>query len=247
VEDVPQLADYGISRRGLFKTGLAVGLGAVGLSLAGTALTAGTASASQSATIHIYTDYGDDANVLVQLDWAYCKNCRNLYYASENALCAATSLNHVADSSTNYAPIINPEYWSGDPAPGIEGDFIQSPWYWCRNCSCMCYGPGQSESWCAAAYGTPGSLQVNHTNSGSGVYYLCADSKGSNSAWGTSTGGTMQPGWRYCYNCKCLYYGGDWSLSVCEYQLQRGPNNNNDGNKNGHATGDTVYFVDMYS
>ena len=43
MEDAPQLADYGISRRGLFKTGLAVGLGAVGLSLAGTALTAGTA------------------------------------------------------------------------------------------------------------------------------------------------------------------------------------------------------------
>jgi hypothetical protein len=248
VADAPQLADYGISRRGLFKTGLAVGIGAAGLSLAGTGLTAGTANASQTATIDIFASYGDDAECIVQLDWAYCKNCRNLYYAPENGVCAVTNADHAAGSTTNYAPIINAEYWASLTPPGEGGCFMQNPWYWCRNCSCLFYGPDQSGSWCTVgAYGVPGSAQVNHITSGSGIYYMPGDSTGSNSSWGTLTGGTMQPDWRFCYNCKDLYFGGDWSESVCEYQLQRGPNNNNDGNGKGHAPGDTVYFVDMYS
>jgi hypothetical protein len=62
--------------------------------------------------------------------------------------------------------------------------------------------------------------------------------------WTAITGGpALQPGWRFCGNCKVLYWGGQWSASVCQYEKIHGPNANNGGNRSGHAPGDTGYYL----
>jgi hypothetical protein len=233
--------DDGFSRRSLLKRGLIVGLGAAGLTAASSALTAEVAHATES-TDSAKSGDGTLVAFTSQLDWYYCGNCRNLYYGPHNAVngfCTATGSPHVRYSTP---PLTN--YGVPDQAPSPNrssygsGTFVQNPWRYCSRCTCLFYGPGQSTSWCPRLVAASG---VNHDASGSGAYYLM-NSTGS-SAW---TGGSqnVQPGWRYCANCKSMYWGGAWAGSDCQYQWSNGgPNKNNGSNGYGHAPGDTVYYL----
>lgn len=250
MEELRLLVTSGLSRRGLFKGGLIVGLGAAGISVTSTAVTRDVARASQNELITVIADYPGAANTTeVQTQWSYCGQCRNLYYAGENiSSCAWSNYNaggdphgtHAAGSSTNYGVMIdNPGFYVNENPPSGNA-YLQSPWRWCNLCGCLFWGNGQAGSWCPHAGYDPG--QINHSSSGSGVYYMPSGMDGNNDAWNAS-GATVQPGWRYCANCKCLYWGGAWSASWCQYQIARSFLGGISSFQ--HATGNTVYTVFM--
>jgi hypothetical protein len=220
----------GLSRRGLLRSGLIVGLGAAGL----TAASAGVAHADDEQIGSAVTSNGTTVGFTNQLDWYYCKLCRNLYYGPHNGLCVDGYSTHQPYSETNY----------GVPASAPlntvsgAGSLVQSPWAYCSQCACLFWGPEESTSYCATdGIGGPRT----HNDSSSGAYYMMN---------GTWSGGSenVQPGWRYCGNCKVLYWGGAWQSSLCQYQFASigGPNLNNGNNDYGHAPGDTVYYLFLY-
>lgn len=227
MEEITQSDNRDLTRRGLFKSSLLVGLGAAGLTAASTALTAGVAQAANAAA-YALTDKDITIAFTAQTGWRYCNKCRNLYYSLEGGeLCAADGGTHTTTSSTVYeVPDQNPYY---NVASGSDS-LVQEPWLWCKNCSCLFWGPEESTSWCPEL-GVNG-YQQNHDGSASGAYYML------NGAW---TGVTaLQAGWRYCYNCKDLYWGGAYTSSKCYYAiLNGGPNGS------GHAPGNTVYYLFM--
>ncbi|HUC25681.1 MAG TPA: hypothetical protein VMA73_23490 [Streptosporangiaceae bacterium] len=239
MEETPRLLGAALSRRGLLKGSAAVGLGAFGLTAASSALAPGIASASIT-QVEANT-YLATVNQLfnAQNNWFYCNKCRNLYYGPENGPCA-TFGDHTTTSTTNYL-VPNGNGLSdgnvslplGDPGGGSNA---QSPWRWCFECSLLYYGPDIDGSWCYVTRGP-------HVNYGSGVYNML------NGTWFART--PLQEGWRYCYNCKVLYWGGAYSVSTCAYQVILGEegldggNVNNDNNLFGHAPGETVYYVFM--
>jgi hypothetical protein len=61
-------------------------------------------------------------------------------------------------------------------------------------------------------------------------------------AW-YAAGATVQPGWKYCVNCKCLYWGNALAESACQYANDNGPANGSTGYH--HAPGATVYTAFM--
>jgi hypothetical protein len=234
MDRTPQLSDYGISRRGLFKSSLAVGLGATGLAAAGTALTAGAAQAA-SVTTTVVNNVNRNALGLAttyQVGWRYCKRCRNLYYSGDKSLCYDGGA-HAAGSTTNYGVAVNnPGFSTND-----NGDLYQSPWTWCSNCGCIYWGNGNG-GWCV---GSAKNVQLGHNSNGSGVYFMALDTNGSSTDWYTDVGGsgTLQPLWRYCRLCMNLYWGNAWSASVCVYNFFNSQTTNN------HATGNSVYYLFM--
>jgi len=230
MEELARPGDRHLSRRGLLKSSLVVGLGATGLAAASTALTGGVARATNAAA-YALTDKDITVAFTVQTAWRYCVKCRNIYYSPEGGEYCAAGGTHTTTSQTIYEiPDEAPDY---NVASG-SSSLLQEPWRWCKNCSCLFWGNGESSSWCAAM---PKTGNQNHDGSSSGVYYMLYDS------WTGIT--SLQPNWRYCYNCKDLYFGGDWSSSVCYFQLASGEgiNNNNGMNGEGHAPGDTVYYA----
>ena len=240
-----------LSRRGLFKSGLAVGLSAAGLSVASTAVTGGVARASQNGSIVLWDDYGTHFTTEVQEQWAYCDLCRNVWYAGEAGDYGACVYNLARDSgqshskgATDYGLIINnPGFLLNGQQQPSGNAYMQSPWYWCNQCLCLFWGDGLSGSWCANS-SIPGSQlgQFLHSSSGSGVYYMpCVNVPGAPTPW-SATGCTLQPNWSYCNLCKCLYYGTDDATSACEYKLQNSPAGTT---KLPHAVGDTIYYLAM--
>jgi hypothetical protein len=226
-------------------------LGATGLSVASAALTPGIARASQNEIIYIQPDWLTyNWNVEIQEQWTYCGLCRNLYYAPGNALCVYYSdINHpfpsnnpkgfhVAGSTTNYGTIIDRKNLPTTPPQSGGYAYLQNPWRWCYKCSCLFWGPGEGQ--CAW-----GGI---HDSSRSGVYYMPygVEPNGA-AAWTADV--SLQAGWRYCYNCKCQYWGGQWRKTWCMFQVTSGlgPGTNNGNNGYGHAPGDTVYYVAMPS
>jgi hypothetical protein len=250
VDQSPGLPAPGISRRGLLKGGLIVGVGAAGLSVASAAARPGVARASQTAGIRLVADYGTALNTDVQTQWAYCGLCRNLYYTAEgglNGFCAYWNVQaelgygfgsyvHSPGSETNYGVMIDNPGFVLNENPPLGAAYLQSPWRFCSECYCLFWGNGQADSWCPVAFTSSG--QVPHNDSGSGVYYMPSGMDGKVDAWSAS-GATPQPGWRYCSDCKSLYWGGAWQDSNCQYMLQ------NTGYPYQHATGATVYTVFM--
>jgi hypothetical protein len=247
VEETSRLATPSLSRRGLFKSGLIVGLGVAGLSAASTALTAGVARASQNTSIGLKPDYEGAKSTEVQTQWAYCGQCRNVWYTAEGLpYCAAfnffntESSLHTKGSPTDYGVIIDNPGFPASPPSGYNA-YLQSPWYWCSNCSCLFWGNGQAESWCPAGYNSNNpSQQYPHINSGSVYYMPYGVESGGGAAWTATSGATLQQGWKYCNLCKCLYWGNAQAESYCQYQLQ-----NSGGTY--HATGSSVYYVAMMS
>ena len=239
-------ATSGLSRRGLLKSSLIVGLGAAGLSAASTAVTAGVAQASQNALVDIKPDYKSESlATVVQTQWAYCNQCRNVWYTAEGGNACSEQLGgpHRVGSSTDYGVLIDntPGFTSSPPSGHHSG--YQSPWNWCDQCSCLWYGPDQLSSYCPVA-GQSTSQDV-HSKFGSGVYYMPygVETNGG-AAWTMTVGGTFQQGWKYCSNCKCLYWGNAQSASWCQYQIAR----NFAGqpvSSFAHATGSTVYYLAM--
>lgn len=234
MEESPRLSAPGFSRRGLLKSSLIVGLGAAGLSAASTAVTAGVARASENAIVEYKPAYDNSYYAIgVQTQWAYCDQCRNIWYNGESINsfpCVELEVNangglHVA-GSTDYAIAI-------DNSPGFTTG-LQSPWYWCSYCGCLYYGPDGSGSWCIAGGGGLGN-QVPHNGTSSGVYYMPYNADG---GWLADDGATMQPGWKYCDLCKCLYWGDAQAESYCQWQFQEGGGTN-------HATGSSIYYMAM--
>jgi hypothetical protein len=217
------------SRRGLLQGGLLVGLGAAGLSLA----PSGIANAVSGAAGVL--NGSEVVNFILQADWRYCGKCKNLYYGGHPGICAGTGYGqHIAGSSTGYGV---PDQ---TPAPNIGGPFVQSPWRICANCACL-FWP-ETNDYCAAG----GGIRQAHSSSGSGPYFMMNNANSASDNW-TSLYPTpaLQPGWRYCGNCKVLYWGGAWSASICQYEKINGSNTNNGGNGPGHAPGNTVYYLFM--
>lgn len=215
------------SRRGLLRGGLLVGLGAAGLTIASSGIAHAETPASAEAN-------GMPINFELQTDWRYCGKCRNLYYAGHSGICAGSGYGaHIAGSSTGYG-IPDQQYH-----PNLGLPFTQTPWRICARCACL-FWP-EANDYCAAGGG--GTLA--HDSSGSGPYFMLMDDGDPHDIQWTSVigGPQLQPGWRYCGNCKVLYWGGQWSASVCQYEKINGPNANNGGNRSGHAPGDTVYYL----
>jgi hypothetical protein len=236
--DTPQPLVPGFSRRGLLKGSVAVGLGAFGLTVASSALAPGIARAGISLVDAQADNYAPVQDINAQDGWRYCKQCRSLYYAGDSRPCAGSvlgSADHTSASTTDYLVPNGNGYANGNWPVSQDpngNSLIQTPWRWCDKCSLLFYGPGMATSWCL---GTGNA----HVDSGSGVYSMF------NGTWYSGTF-PLQPGWRYCSNCKVLYWGGAWKGSYCVYQtLVTGPNVNNGNNGYGHASGNTVYYVFM--
>ena len=216
------------NRRGLLRGGLLVGLGAAGLTMASSGIAHAVTGAAAEAN-------GQVVNFILQTDWRYCGKCRNLYYAGHPGICAGTGYGqHIAGSSTGYGV---PDQ---TPRPNLGSPFTQSPWNICARCACL-FWP-EANDYCAAG----GGGKLAHDSSGSGPYFMMMNDNSSGINW-TSFMPTpaLQAGWRFCGNCKVLYWGGQWSASVCQYEKINGPNANNGGNGSGHAPGDTVYYLFM--
>jgi hypothetical protein len=250
MEESSPLVTPGLSRRGLFKGSLIVGLGAAGLSVASTAVTAGVARASETADIYLTADYGAGGNTHVQTQWGYCVQCRNLFYTAKagGACCYDISspgygnFPHIAGTSpTNYGVMIDndPGFDLNENPPSGYHAYLQSPWRFCSQCHCLFWGPEQSQSWCAYNYKYQ-NYQTYHSDSGSGVYYMPSgvNPHTGADAW-TVSAAVGQPGWKYCNLCKCLYWGSAAAESWCQWQMQNALVNPN------HAAGSTVYTVFM--
>jgi hypothetical protein len=239
-------AEPGLTRRGLFKSGLVVGLGAAGLTAASAAI-APRAALADSASGQFSANYLDgnldgSGILFFQLNWNYCINCRCIYYAPDNhdGSCPMTGEYHGAGSSPSDYGIVT----QSSVAPIDPPAYLQSPWRWCVNCNCLFWGNAEAESWCT--HNAVG--QTPHKGSESGVYYMPygRESNGSPAWTNNNTFGTLQEGWRYCDNCRNLYWGGAWAESYCQYQIQSGGGHvgaNNGNNGYGHAPGDTVYYL----
>src|SRR5215813_7080600 len=166
------LPEVRLSRRGLFKNSLLVGLGAVGLSGASAALVPGIARAAASdGTFSANYNYPNQSTGIFyfQLNWNYCVNCRCIFYAPDNhsGSCPMTGGYHGPGTSpSNYGIVIDDSF----AVPIVAPAYLQSPWRWCRNCNCLYWGNAQSESWCTHNAG--GQTNTPHSSSGSGVYYM---------------------------------------------------------------------------
>jgi hypothetical protein len=92
--------------------------------------------------------------------------------------------------------------------PTAVASYLQTRWEFCQLCSCLFYGPNNSQSICAGRMGAS-SPPYSHTNQDSGTfaYYLPHGS-----GW---SGGPMQNYWNWCSQCQTLFYGPNWSKSVC--------------------------------
>ena len=242
MEESPRLSTPGLSRRGLIKSSLIVGFGAAGLSAASTAVTSRVARASQNAIVEYKPAYESGYSAIgVQTQWAYCDQCRNIWYTGEpiNTFpCVGVEADgkvgqHVA-GSTDYAVAI-------DNAPGFSVG-LQSSWAWCSYCGCLFYGPDGPGSWCIAG-GADQFNQVPHNGSSSGIYWMPYNADG---AWLADDGATMQPGWKYCNECKCMYWGNAQAESSCQWQLQEGGGVSVNGNVTyPHVTGGSIYYMAM--
>ena len=234
MEDISQSESLALSRRGLLKGGLAVSLGVAGLTAASSAIVPGVAHAT-NISASAQTDHAGDSITIpftAQTNWRYCIQCRNIFYAPENGPCAWNNkVNHqyVSTGSTYQVVDQNPDY---SPYSTLSESLIQGTWTWCRACSCLFYGAEGATSYCAA----PGQV-AGHNPTKSGEYYVL------NGTWISETP-PLQPGWRYCYNCKDMYWGGEWATSVCWYQVGNATKNKNNGNNGtGHAPGNTSYCL----
>ena len=192
MEDASHEEDQGLSRRGLLRKGLVVGLGAAGLSVATSALTAGTALADTGTATH----GGTTVTFSLQYGWRCCGLCFNLYFLANGGTCWGI----FGPGGTHNAPH---EPYTGDTDYGVpigvaSTTSIQSPWRYCVACASLYYGPDQSSSFCTTNRGPH--------STGSTIYYL---------PYASWSGTGLQSGWRFCAHCKVLFWGGQIANSDC--------------------------------
>jgi hypothetical protein len=231
VEESSAQGIEGLSRRGLLRGGVLVGLGAAGLTAASSSLVPGVARAANSSSFA--NNNGEIVSFTYQTDWRYCGLCRNLYYAGRPGTCLASMYGqHKAGSSTGYG-VPDQAPFPNDSSGGAP---VQEPWYICANCSCLFWGPDVNGSFCAASQA---QVQWNHVSTGSGVYYVM------NGTWSQASGSAqIQGGWRYCAGCKVLYWPA--SVSECMYAyVTYAPTMYPPDNYYNHLSGSTDYYVFM--
>jgi hypothetical protein len=139
------------------------------------------------------------ASATVQHGWKYCANCHNLYWGNNGGLCVG-----VLDSP--HQPYSSAVYGVATAVSSTSG--YQSPWRYCDGCSCLYYGPDQSASHCAANGNINGGFSQH--NSGGTTYYL---------SYGATAPSGTQSGWRFCANCKVLFWGNAMAVSACPVYL----------------------------
>jgi C1A family cysteine protease len=130
-----------------------------------------------------------------QVGWRYCTKCKSLFWGASQSLstCPCGGTHTYSDGSTTsgtYTLFMN---CTNTPST------IQTGWKFCGKCKSLFWGPSQSISKCPCG--------GQHDGSGSSVYGLLWQNDGSVSP--------LQDSWRYCHNCKCLFYGPTQSTSKC--------------------------------
>jgi hypothetical protein len=231
VEESSAQGIEGLSRRGLLRGGVLVGLGAVGLTAASSSLVPGVARATNSSSLA--NNNGAYVSFTYQTDWRYCNGCAMLYYGGRHGICLANIYGpHTPGSSTIYG--VPDQVPTPDDSSG--GAPVQEPWYICAACACLYWGPGVKGSFCADS---ESQVQWNHDPTGSGVYYMM------NGTWSQATNGAeIQGGWRYCLGCESLYW--PQSVSSCMYAfVTKGFDSDAPANYYNHLTGGTDYHVFM--
>ena len=192
MNEQPRVINGGLSRRSLFKSGLAVGLGAAGLAAGVTGLTPGVARAAS-----------------VQYGWRYCANCHSLYWGNNGGYCAWAESKQQGNSLGSYTHIRD----SGGTVYGAPttdpGGSNQSPWRYCRVCSCLNWGPEVAASHCTGNANYITGEYGPHTNDTSGTYHM---------PYGTWSG--LQNGWRFCTFCKGLFWGNAINNTACPTQWE---------------------------
>jgi hypothetical protein len=202
----------GIKRRSVLRGGLLVGVGLATAGIASAALT-GTAKA-----------------VSPQSNWAYCKNCKGMWYpdgSSPGGVCPAYPesgvFGHV--DSTSYRYELFNSSSGGGSSPGYQPN-----WHWCSQCSGL-WTTNQGGGFCP---GAPSWIDHHdagpHTAAGSFEYYLYFDQV---------SGNNPQPNWRWCGYCAGLYFQGSSGnqAGVC-------PNPNAPGGYHNEGSGSYNYSVD---
>jgi hypothetical protein len=189
VNEQPREVNGGLGRRSLLKSGLAVGLGAAGLAAGVTGLTPGVARADSGSP---------------QYGWRYCANCHSLYWGDNGGYCAWAESDQQGNSLGSYTHIRD----SAETIYGVPttdpGGSNQSPWRYCRVCSCLNWGPEVAASRCAGNANDRTGYYGPHTNDTSGVYYM---------PYGNWSG--LQNGWRFCTYCKALFWGSAINSTAC--------------------------------
>jgi hypothetical protein len=174
-DESPEIGEF--SRRAMLRNGLLVGLGTatiVSASLAGGARAyASLATASAPA-----------ANAPEQWNWAYCHNCRGMWYpgnGGDKCPYTADMGGHVSSPSDNYGFYYN-----------ATGTDWQEDWLWCHYCSGMFWASNDMSAGVCPGLGSMGS----HDGSGS-FHYV---------AYRGSESGTGQPGWSWCSQCSGMWW-----------------------------------------
>ena len=131
-----------------------------------------------------------------QPDWRFCGKCHGLFWApggdATGTTCPRDSGNH------------DPKGWifvlpnAQQGAPLSSG---QANWSHCDKCDSLFYLPDVAKSVCPKDGG-------NHSGQGSWNFILPNKQQGASDASG-------QPDWRYCNNCKSLFWDGDSYKGVC--------------------------------
>jgi hypothetical protein len=195
----------GLGRRTLLRSGLLVGLGAAVVTVAAPNL-AGVARAADS--IPVEAPNGNIMEFTCQPGWSWCKYCQGLFYGTAPIPGCASNYDdflHVPGSNWNY------QVPFGAPPSGGSG-YLQAGWQYCDNCNGLFDEPDNNTNSCCIGNGG-GPHQNNFT--GTYPYYLPYQA-----GW---RGGPMQSEWAWCDNCNLLFFGPNWSSSVCP----KGPYFNN--------------------
>jgi hypothetical protein len=169
------------SRRTLRRAGLLVGAGAAA---------GGLASATFPVTAQAATDR--------QFGWAYCDNCKGLYYSAGKL--GSTALGvcpyHGGDNPGHSGHTYNYGLQYGH-VPGVG---LQNGWKYCGNCKALFYGPSGTGGRC------PVGLFHEVTQAGSYDYNL---------SYGYAGYSGFQDGWDWCANCAGLFYNPDRAYGWC--------------------------------
>jgi hypothetical protein len=192
---------HSLSRRGLIRNGLLVGLGATAALGALPGLT-GTARATDypgQIAIYIEDHFSDLEWYSCQEGWWYCLKCLGMYHSDNDTPGGVCPAGGQHQNDTNYDQY-NIPHDGPSQSYGAAGG-VQVGWRWCRKCQGLFWGGAQAESVCPA-----GGLHV--ITSGTDVYdapYGQAEFFQQDETDYFLFPG--QSGWEYCGLCRGLFYG----------------------------------------
>jgi hypothetical protein len=193
----------GIKRRSVLRGGLLVGVGLATAGVASAALT-GTAKA-----------------VSPQPNWAYCANCKGMWYTGNNTAGNCPAYKDTGIEGHVKSPSYNYELFNSSSGGGSSPGY-QPNWYWCSQCQGLwTANPSQN---CCPGYPLPNSKNFGpHTKVGSYEYFLYFDPE---------SGNNPQPNWRWCGYCAGLYFqgaSGNQAGVCCNFSAPGGYHNEGSG------------------